>query len=164
MNIDPEIQRPFSRARAFTLVEVLIGTAVVGIMMAVLFVGLAQGYTNLNTSRQNLRATQILTQKMEAFRLCLWTNINNLPTTFVDYYNGGGSGSNGPSTEYYGTITVGAATNIPSSVSYYSQIKLVTVSVNWTNYFYDRPIPHTRQMQTLCAYNGLVNYIFGYTP
>lgn len=163
MKIDPDIQRPFLRERAFTLVEVLIGTAVVAIMMAVLFVGLAQGYTNLNTSRQNLRATQILTQKAEAVRLCLWTNINNLPATFVDYYNGG-SGSNGPATEYYGTISVGAATNIPSSVSYYSQIKLITISVTWTNYLYDRPISHTRQMQTLCAYNGLVNYIFGYTP
>jgi hypothetical protein len=45
--------------------------------------------------------------------------------------------------------------------SYRDQIKLVTVSLVWTNNFGGKPVPHSRQMQTLVAYYGLVNYIYG---
>lgn len=139
----------------------MVASALLGIIMVALFSGLAQGYLNLNTSRQDLRATQILEQKTEAVRLCLWTNINNLPNHFVEFY-AGSMGTN--SVAYHGTITVSDPTNIPDTVSYYDKIKLITISVSWTNYLHNRPVGHTREMQTLSAYYGMVNYIYGYTP
>jgi prepilin-type N-terminal cleavage/methylation domain-containing protein len=149
--------------RAYTLVEVLVAVALLGLMMTIFFMGIGQGYLNLNTTRQDLRATQILTQKAEAVRLCTWIELTNLPPAFTDYYLDS-SASNSGMTTYYGTISVVDATNVPSTVSYYNKIKLVTVSVTWTNYAYDHSYAHTRSIQTIAAYNGLVNYIYGYTP
>ena len=149
-------------ANAYTLVELMVATLLLGILMAVFFAGFSQGYTSLNTTRQNLRATQILTQKTEAVRLCTFSQLTNLPSTFQESYTG--SGTNTTTAIYYGKISVASATNIPSSVSYYNTIKLVTISVVWTNYIGSRAIIHSRQMQTLAARDGMVNYIYGYTP
>ena len=147
---------------AYTLVEVMVAAALLGLMLTVYFTGFGQGYLNLNTARQDLRATQILTQKTEAIRLCTFSQLTTLPTTFKDYYLDS-SATNSQLTTYYGTISVTSATNIPNWVSYYDKIKLVTISVSWTNYLYDHLIPHTRSMQTLAASAGLVNYVYGYT-
>jgi prepilin-type N-terminal cleavage/methylation domain-containing protein len=146
---------------AFTLVEVIVAAAILGILMIVFFAGYAQGYFELNTSREDLRATQILTQKAETIRLCTWTNLLSLPTTFVDYYTDS-SATNGQVATYYGTISVSAPTNISSAATYYDDIKLVTIGVTWTNYLRERPVAHYRQIQTMAAKNGMVNYLFGY--
>jgi prepilin-type N-terminal cleavage/methylation domain-containing protein len=147
----------------YTLVEVMVAVALLGLVMVILFGGIGQGYLNLNTTRQDLRATQILTHKTEAVRLCTWTNLAELPTTFVDYYLDSPTNNSGMVT-YYGTISVTDATNIPSTVSYYDQIKMITISVTWTNNLYDHTYVHTRSMQTLASRDGLVNYIYGFTP
>lgn len=161
MKINPLTAVVLTRRAAFTLVEVIVAAAILGILMAVFFAGYTQSYFEMNTTRQDLRATQILTQKAEAVRLCTWTNLADLPISFKDYYTDNSSSSSG-STTYYGTISVGAATNIPNTVSYYDDIKLVTVSVVWTNQLRDQPVVHTREVQTLAAKNGMVNYIYGY--
>lgn len=146
---------------AFSLVEVLVATAVLAFLMVAFFVTYTQSYFEMNTTREDLRATQILTQKTEAVRLCTWTNLSQLPVSFVDHYTDNSS-TNGGVTTYYGTISVGDATNIPSSVSYYDDIKMVTINLVWTNYIRGRPVEHTRQVQTLSARNGMVNYLYGY--
>lgn len=139
----------------------MVAAAVLGIMMVIFFAGITGGYAIINTFRQDLRATQILTQKTEAVRLCTWSQINSLPQTFTDYYYTLGTTNNSANTVYSGTISVTAATNISSTVSYYDKIKLITVGVVWTNNFGAHPVVHSRQMQTLVAYYGLVNYIYG---
>jgi hypothetical protein len=57
---------------------------------------------------------------------------------------------------------VSAPTNISSAATYYDDIKLVTIGVTWTNYLRERPVAHYRQIQTMAAKNGMVNYLFGY--
>jgi type II secretory pathway pseudopilin PulG len=146
---------------AFTLVEVAVAAGLLGITMAAFFACLASGLSVVNTSRQDLRATQILTQKTEAVRLCTWEQLQSLPTSFQDYYYPTGTTNSAPGITYYGTISVGPATCIPSSASYYPEINLVTISLVWTNYLGSHAIVHNRQMQTLVAYYGLVNYIYG---
>jgi len=149
---------------AFTLVEVLVGASILAIMMVTLFAGLATGYSIINTLRQDLRATQILTQKTEAVRLCTWTQLNSLPQSFQDYYSPFGTTNAGStnSLTYYGTISVGSASSvIPGSPTYQSQIELVTIGLVWTNSVGSHQVAHNRQMQTLVAYHGLVNYIYG---
>lgn len=147
---------------AYTLVEVMVATFLLAILMIVFFAGFSQGYSGLNTTRQDLRATQILTQKAEAVRLCTWTQLTNLPASFQEYYTS--STTNSGSTTYFGTIAITSATNIPNSVSYFSTVKLVTISVVWTNYIKDRAISHSRQMQTMASRDGMVNYIYGLYP
>ncbi len=147
--------------RGYSMVEVMVAVFVLAIVMTALFSGIAQGYSVLNTTRENLRATQILTQKAEAVRLCTWTELTSLPANFIDYYTDGSDGRE--NIAYYGTISVGPATAIPDSVSYYDKIVAVTITVQWTNNLGANQIPHERQIQTESAYNGMVNYIYGYT-
>ncbi len=153
--------KPARDCRGATLVEILVAVAVLAIMMVIFFAGITGGYAIINTFRQDLRATQILTQKTEAIRLCTWSQLNSLPQSFTDYYYSLGTTNSTANTTYKGTISVGAATNIPNTVSYYANVKLVTVSVVWTNNFGGHPVVHNRQMQTVAAYYGLVNYIYG---
>ncbi len=147
--------------RGYTLVEVLVAAAVLAIVMVIFSAGITGGYAIINTFRQDLRATQILTQKTEAIRLCTWSQLNSLPTSFTDYYYSLGTTNTTANTTYAGTISVGAATNISSSATYYGNIDLVTIGVVWTNNFGGHAVVHSRQMQTLVAYYGLVNYLYG---
>lgn len=151
--------------RGVSLMEVIVATAILGIMLVVLFAGLAGGYSIINTFRQDLRATQILTQKTEFVRLCTWSQVNSLPATFVDYYAPiGSAGGSQTNIIYYGTIRVGTATNLPASAAAYNNtntIELVTVDLTWTNILVPNHVAHHRRMQTLVSYHGLVNYIYG---
>jgi type II secretory pathway pseudopilin PulG len=153
--------KPKAKA-GYTLVEVVLGTGVLGAMLAAFFMALGSSWAIVNTARQNLRATQILTQKTESVRLCTWLQLTNLPTSFIDYDYSSSTTNGTPSATYYGTISVGPPINyIPNTVSYYGNIDLVTISVVWTNYYSSHPVVHNRQTQTLVAYYGLVNYIYG---
>lgn len=155
-------------AQAYTLAEVLICVAVVGVVMGSLLPGIVMGFASIKTTREDERATQIVTQKLEGFRLITWDNQNVCPTNFVEFYDPTApAGSQGVA--YYGTITIetngttgGLPAVIPSSCTYQGEIRLVTIGVTWTNYINKNvPIPHTRQMQTLSAFYGLQNYLFG---
>jgi len=118
------------------------------------------GFIVLQTTREDVRATQILMQKMEAVRLCTWSELNVTNNiTFKENYDP--TGTNQTGTIYYGNVSIGAATNIPSGLSYSANMGLVTVNLNWTNYNRGVAIPHNRQMQTQVARYGLQNYIWG---
>jgi len=133
--------------------------AVLATIMVAVFAGLTGGYAVMSTFRQDLRATQILTQKAEAVRLCTWSQLNSLPQTFTDYYYTLGTTNTPANTVYSGTISLTQPNSLPAA--YRSQVKLVTVSLVWTNNFGGKPVPHNRQVQTLVAYYGMVNYIYG---
>jgi prepilin-type N-terminal cleavage/methylation domain-containing protein len=154
-------------ARGYTLVEVMVSVGVLAVMLAALYPAFALGFSSIKTTREDARATQIVTQKLEGFRLITWDNQNVCPSTFVDYYNPADTnGAKGA--VYYGTITIqtnGTAalnTVVPAACTYQSQIRLITIGVTWTNNINNNTaIPHQRKMQTLSAFNGLQNYLFG---
>lgn len=148
-------------AAGYTLVEVLCSVFIAAIMVTVLFVGFDNGFAILRTTREDLRATQILLQKTEAVRLLTWQQLSNCPATFQEYYIPGAAATNS-GTLYWGTIsTTAEATNIPNSVPYKADLHLITVTVQWTNSIGSQQVPHFRQMQTLSARNGMQNYLFG---
>jgi len=164
MRLKQSISVCFGGGLAYTLVEVLWAIAIASIAAAVLFVGFDNGFAILRTTREDLRATQILMQKTEAIRLMTWKQLSNCPTRFQEYYNPSGVSSNAGGTLYFGTISpLGAATNIPNTVSYRGDLRLVTVTVLWTNYIGSNTVPHFRQMQTLSALSGMQNYLYGNT-
>jgi prepilin-type N-terminal cleavage/methylation domain-containing protein len=143
----------------FTLVEVLCAIAISTIVVTVLFYGLNNGFAIIRTTRDDLRATQILLQNTEAFRLYTWTQLSNCPATFQTYYNPTGTTGDSAGTLYYGTLsTTAPATNVTGSVSYAPYLHLITITVVWTNNIGTRLVGHSRQMQTLSALNGMQNY------
>lgn len=150
----------------FTLVEVVISAGILAIMMLSVYAAFNSGFGSIAVTREEMRATQIMTQKLEAMRLLTWSQMSNAPTAFQEYYNPQGATNGTAGTVYYATLsTSDQATNIPSSVAYRASLHLITVQVTWTNNFNGTaPIGHVRRMQTLTSNNGLQKYIFGLNP
>jgi len=148
---------------AWTLPEVIVTVAVLAIVLVSLFAGFSYGFSVIRATREDLRATQILTQKIEAIRLCTWVQLTTqCPATFQDTYVTAGGTNSG--LIYYGTISQATNPNLPSG--YQDQVKLITVSVTWKTPGTgpdDPSITHTRSMQTQSAMYGLQNYLFGVT-
>ena len=162
MNIKASTSQNAGRgAQAFTLIEVLVSVALLAIMMAAIYPAFVIGFASVKTTREDERATQILTQKLEAVRLLtyaqLTNNLNNL--TFTEYYNPAGLSNNTQGATYVGTVSISAAT-ILTTETYKSLMSIVTMTVTWTNSVAKASIPHSRTMQTLSAYNGLQNYVW----
>jgi len=144
--------------RAFTIAEVLVAVFILGIACISLYGGFATGFMVIDSTRQELRATQILTQKAEALRLCSWSSLNNFPLSFSESYDP--TGTNG-GILYVGTVTTDVATVIPNSAAYQSNMCVATINLYWTNYNGTRKIVHNRTSQTLIARYGIQNYIWG---
>lgn len=144
----------------YTVVEVLMGVFILAIMIVSLYSGFSSGFAIVRLSRDNVRATQILLKKMETLRLFNWhqitTSTNYLRPSFEELYDP--MAKNG--TLYSGTI----ATNLPSiTTAYRTNMRLVTVTVYWTNYS-KKPnqtqIVRSRQMQTFVARYGMQPYLY----
>jgi hypothetical protein len=151
--------RPGSKS-AVPLVEILVSVFLVGVVSASLFACFTDGFALMESSREDLRATQILLQKMETVRLCTWSQLTNI--TFTATYDPNGSTNNrAAGVIYTGTVTTNTASNIPNTCSYQSNICVVSVSITWTNYLLSHPVVHNRQMQTQMARYGMQNYLWG---
>jgi prepilin-type N-terminal cleavage/methylation domain-containing protein len=140
---------------AFTLIEVAITTAILGVIFVTFYAGIGAGFSMVSLSRENLRANQILLDKMETVRLYSWSQINSngfIPPTFTVRFDPAG-GTNGSGVTYHGELTVGEA---PIPANYATNLKLVTVSLTWTNGNNAR----VRSMQTLVSEFGLQTYIY----
>ncbi|HTL58495.1 MAG TPA: hypothetical protein VL361_22600 [Candidatus Limnocylindrales bacterium] len=158
MNFKASGQERNCRRAAFTLAEVVVAVFVLGTIGGGFCLALSSGFSVLQTTREDLRATQILMQKIEAVRLCTWSQLGNV--SFQEKYDPLSTSTN-QGVAYFGTVTVGPATSIPDTASYAPNMALVTVNLNWTNYNRGTAIPHARQMQTQVARYGLQNYIWG---
>ena len=159
MNISGKIRQERRQVAAYSLIEVLVAVLIVAIIAAAFYAALASGFGTVQSSREDLRATQILMQKLEAVRLCSWSELSSFP--FSEVYD---PLSSTPGAAFAGTVTVSPASSIPNSSSYAPNMRLVTVTVAWADYNGRDPIVHTRQMQTQVARYGLQNYIWGAIP
>jgi Tfp pilus assembly protein PilV len=146
------------RAAGFTMAEVVVAVFVLTIIGVGFYGGLSYGYGVLQTTREDLRATQVMMQKLESIRLCTWGELTNF--TFSESYNPLSTNSTS-GTVYTGQLAIGPATNLVNSPSYQNNMCQVTVNVTWTNYTRGVPLVHNRQMQSEVARYGLQNYIWG---
>jgi prepilin-type N-terminal cleavage/methylation domain-containing protein len=141
--------------RAFTLIEVMIAALLIGGMALSLYVGMGQGFAVIQLARENLRATQILQEKMEAIRLISWTQLNTsgfVPRDFsAPFYATDEDGTEG--LIYTGQVII---TNAPFTESYSSDLRLVVAEVTWMA----GNVPRHRSMRTLVSEYGLQNYIY----
>jgi Tfp pilus assembly protein PilV len=145
------------KASAFTLMEVIVAVLVLTTISTAFYLGLSTCFSVIKTSREDIRATQIMMQKLEAVRLCTWSQLTNF--SFKEPYDPMGSTNNSSGVYFYGTVTKGAV-GLPTAASYSNNMRLVTVSLNWTNNL-GAPHPFSRQMQTYYARYGLQSYIWG---
>ncbi len=139
--------------------EVMVAVVIIGVEFVTLYLGMTQGFGIVQVARENLRATQILQEKMETIRLYTWDQITTagfIPPTFTEpFYPGAGSQTN-QGVSYQGTMTIGDVPAPLSAASYASDLKLVVVQVNWTS----GKVQRQREMRTLVSHYGLHNYIY----
>ena len=149
--------------RAFTLVEVVVAAMILGTATLSLFACFTSGFAIVQSSRENLRATQIMLQRVEAIRLFNWNQVldttNYLKPTFTEYYDPRGATNSTGGTLFQGFITSNIPTDLP--VAYRTNMRTITVTLYWTNYMAKQTVVRTRQIQTRVARDGMQNYIWG---
>jgi len=151
--------------RGYTFVEVLTAGAILGLVGTSLYGAFAAGFCVIQTTRESLRATQILVQKTEAVRLFTWSQVadtnNYLKFSFGEKYDPLGATNNSGGAQYTGYVraSVPATGELPEA--YRTNMRTLTVTLYWTNYNGAKAIMHQREMQTRVARNGMQNYIWG---
>ena len=141
---------------AYSFIELLVAMAVLGIMFVSLYSGFSAGFAIIELARENLRATQILQEKMETIRLYTWDQINTpgfIPTNFIENFYAVGTNTNSSGLIYTGRVTI---VSTPVAASYSNELKSVDIEVRWRS----AGVQRTRQMSTLVTRNGLQNYIY----
>src|SRR2546421_3564247 len=94
---------------AYTFMEVIVATMLLGLVMASMYFGFSFGFTLLGSVREDLRATQILVRRMEAIRLYTWSQVldtNYIQPFFVEPYDPLGVTNNQAGVLYTGNTSV----------------------------------------------------------
>jgi len=137
-------------------VEVTIGLAITGFTAVSLYMGIAQGFKVTQLARENLRATQLLEEKMETIRLYTWEQINAsgfIPETFTESFYPAETESEG-GTSYDGTVTISDPSGMTES--YAGSLKQVDVTLTWIS----AGVARSRSMRSFISSNGLQKYIY----
>ncbi len=144
---------------AFTLIEVLIAMAVVGVVFVALYSGMTYGFSVIQYTRENLRATQILLEKAETIRLYTWSQLNDghfIPKKFTESYYPPGLDGGSSGIVYEGEFKV---KNMDLHTNYDDEMKQVVITLGWRPDKKGKPT-RTRTLTTYVAENGLHKYIF----
>jgi len=64
----------------------MISVFILAIMMLSLYASFNSGFGTVAVTREELRATQIMTQKLKAIRLLTWSQLPTAPTTVSDEF------------------------------------------------------------------------------
>ncbi len=148
-----------SPKRAFTLVETIVAVLITAVVLPTLYAGLAAGFWMVKAAREDLRATQVILQRMEAIRLSPFKTLRD-PTTYppsaTEYYCESGKTSGKGGVPY--TITYTCAPG-PASLppSYRTNVVLVTVQASWKS----GNVQRSRSMSTYVARYGIQRYVGG---
>lgn len=148
-----------SEQRAFTLAEAMIAVAVVVVMFVSLYVGISFGFAVTRFDRENLRATQIMLERMEGIRLFTYTQVSDTslnPTYFTNYFYPLAAGGQAQGTTYYGMMSVDNNITMNPSATYRTNLKKITVTLQWKT----GNVQRTRRMSTYVGKHGAQNYIY----
>ena len=143
---------------AFTLAEVVMAMGLIGTTGITLLTGLSSGFHMMRFARENLRATQIMLEKVETIRLYNWDEVtapNFIPTSFTAYYDPNATNENRGLT-YYGSMSVGLVSPDALTSSYSNDMRQVTVRLTWQT----GDTTRTREFNSYISRYGLQNYIY----
>jgi prepilin-type N-terminal cleavage/methylation domain-containing protein len=150
------IQRLYCRRlAAFSLVEVMVSSAILGIVATSLMAAFGNGFNIIKGTRLEQRATQILLEKAEVIRLFNWDQLTTpgvVPTHFSEPFFTIGLQTNN-SVKYTGQLTI---SDPGLGNGYNSDVRLVTVDLYWTND--TRTIK--RSISTYISRYGMQHYLF----
>jgi hypothetical protein len=146
---------PSARGQSgFSIVEAMIGFFLLGVVTAALFGGFSFGFNSIKLSQEEVRADQILVQKLETLRMYNFTNVIKpgfILTNSTAYY----SISNAAHGVTY-TVQMNVDPFVPSATpeAYSNTLRQVTANVSW----FSEGMNHTRTMRTLVSTNGIATY------
>jgi type II secretory pathway pseudopilin PulG len=145
------------RNHGFFLVEAVIGMALLGLVGIALFSALCTSTLTVRLERENLRATQVMAEKLDTIRLYSWKQLTNgtyIRQAFTaPLYPDPLSPSQTNSAVYQGSIYIQSA---PITEVYGKDMRLVTVELKWQT----GKLQRTRSMSTLVSHYGTYSYIY----
>jgi len=135
----------------YTFIEVLVAAALLGFLVFSLYTTFSFGFATVALSQENLRADQILVQKLETLRVYDWSKIDSsyIPTNFTSSFSTSGTTNRGVT--YTGAIAI---TPAPVTESYSNTLRQVTVSLAWVS----GGVPRSRSLTTFVSQNGIQTY------
>lgn len=138
---------------AFSLTELVIAMALLATVLGALLTSFTAGFFSLKMARENLRATQVMLEKMETIRFYSWSQLTQpgfIPPTFTAFYDPKDTNSG---VVYSGMLAWSA---VPLTVPYANQMTQLTVRVDWQTGDLNR----SRTFTTYIARHGLQKYVF----
>ena len=122
-----------------------------GFLIFSLYTTFSFGFATVALSQENLRADQILVQKLETLRIYDWSKIDSsfIPATFTNSFSTSGGTNRGVT--YDGSITI---TPAPVTESYSNTLRQVTVSLAWVS----GGVPRSRSLTTFVSQNGIQTF------
>jgi hypothetical protein len=149
------IKRVRQKLAAFSLVEATIGMGIVGTTVATLFSGFTSGFFTMQMARENLRATQIMLERVETIRLYSWDQVTAdgyiTPTFTAPYDPEAAEGQQG--LVYTGTIEI-VPCDVPSSYS--ADMRKVVVRLNWQT----GRLQRSREFTSYISRFGMQDYVY----
>ncbi len=80
-SIYPNTTSSQNRKSGYTLIELMVGIMILGIVLATAFTGMKQGFYLLESARDNTLASQVMQGEMENLRTTNWDTIDALKGT-----------------------------------------------------------------------------------
>jgi len=151
--IRPNLIQSQTVRSGFTLVELMVSISIIAISFVSVYMGISSAFGVVQSTRDDLRATQILNEKMETMRLYTWTQIMDpgvIPASFTNWYYEAAQVNEG--TRYVGSVSFTAP---GFSNSFSAGMRKVTVAVRWVN----GTRTNVRETVSLVSSNGLQSYI-----
>ena len=142
-----------------TLVEVMVAVGLLGFMLTALYGGFSSSFAVVRIARENLRATQVLEERMEVLRLVKWSDLLSpgfIPTNFTaPFFTSQPTNATAESGFFYtGTVTIASAPL--NSETYSNSMRMIQIGLTWTS----GKIVRQRQMTSFVSQYGMQNYIY----
>jgi hypothetical protein len=143
---------------AFTVPEALIAVLLAALMLVALYGCFASGFSMMRVSREDLRATQIILQRMERLRLCTFDQVQNPninPPIVMEYFDPVNKDKGGGGVGYTVTFTSSYPPMGTVPLAYRTNMLLVTVKASWIS----GKNKCNRSMQTYVTRDGIEGYV-----
>jgi Tfp pilus assembly protein PilV len=141
-----------SHQKAFTILEVVMATFVMGFGIATAIISMQWGFRHLELARGSTIASQIIQSHIEQLRMMNFATIAALPASYV--VDGATNFTTNPNLQGKYTLT---RTRTPESGARAAEVMTINVSVSWRSYDGRN---HTRSFTCLFAKNGLYDYYY----
>lgn len=160
MRIERNNPKRFRADSAFSMAETIVAVAAFAIMFASFFGGLSLSISMVQSARETVRATQIMSEQMDTLRLKRWDQIDTLNnTTYYPSFNPISSNvpnSGAAGLTYTAQVSViNGSAFITNGESYQTNVKQVTIQLTWKS----RNLLRKTEMTTFVSQYGLQTYI-----